>query len=495
MIISPYSPDSPAPSTMTGNPARDLANSVNVRVILFLLLHMPLAMLMEISPWFSTIHAAFVLVYGIVAGLTGRTTHVLFALAYIASCEVLWRMSQAHLVWEYAKYAMVVLVFIALVAEWRLQSEWRRIRTLAPIFLLVVLLPGAIITIFELGISNARDPLSFNLAGYLAMIMMALYFWKRPINQPTAFRLLMALLAPVVGITFLAIYYTARSLETLDFVAASNWITSGSYGPNQVSNMMGLGALVGTMLFILMPQARAARIFILVLTIIMLGQGLLTFSRGGIYSFVIALAFFGFHLMGNPRTRRRFIVLLTLFSVLLIVGIYPYLDNFTGGVLSDRFSDLDTTGRLELAQIDMQAFASNPVAGVGVGQATQFHEEYFGFALSAHTEFTRLLAEHGMFGIIAILILGWMIWQRYKDNQQGLSRAMTAAFAVWAISIMFHSAMRLASVSLIFSLALVMWQIPQNIHIDMRVLAPIISDRHNSEAKQKWPTTQADSRE
>jgi hypothetical protein len=488
MRISPYSSDSPAPSTMTGNPARDLANSVNVRIVLLLLLHVPLAMLMEVSPWFSTIHALIVLVYGILAGLTGRTTHVLFALAYIASCEVLWRMSQAHLVWEYAKYAMVVLVFIALVAEWRLQSDWRRIRTLAPIILLVVLLPGAIITILEVGIVSARDPLSFNLAGYLAMIMMILYFWKRPVNQPTVFRLLMAILAPVVGITFLAIYYTARSLETLDFVAASNWITSGSFGPNQVSNMMGLGALVGTMLFILMPRARAARIFILGLTIIMLGQGLLTFSRGGIYSFVLALAVFGFHLMNNPRTRRRFIVLMTLFAVLLIVGIYPYLDNFTGGVLSDRFSDIDTTGRLELAQIDMQAFANNPVAGVGVGQVARFHEEYIGIAVSAHTEFTRLLAEHGMFGIIAILILGWMIIQCYKDNRAGLSRAMTAAFAVWALSIMIHSAMRLAAIPFTLSLALVLWQLSQTVNIDSRAMAPVVPETGTHELTQPWPT-------
>jgi hypothetical protein len=489
MRFPPYSADSTAPSTLTGNPARDLAGSVNIRVILFLLLHLPLAMLMEVSPWFSTIHAVIVLAYGILAGLTGRTSHVLFAVAYVASCEVLWRMSQAHLVWEYAKYALALLVFIALIAEWRLNSDWRRIRTLSPVILLLVLLPGAILTILQVGIGNARDPLSFNLAGYLALIMMVLYFWKRPVNQPTAFRLLMAILAPVAGITFLAIYYTVRSLETLDFVAASNWITSGSFGPNQVSNMMGLGALVGTMLFILMPRARAARIFILGLTIIMLGQGLLTFSRGGIYSFVLAFAVFGFHLLGNPRTRRRFIVLLSLFSILLIVGIYPFLDDFTGGVLSDRFRDLDTTGRLELAQIDLQAFVDNPVAGVGVGQTAQFHEDYFGFRLSAHTEFTRLLAEHGMFGIIAILILGWMLLQRYKDNRQGLSRAMTAAFAVWAISIMFHSAMRLASVSFTFSLALVLWQLPQTIHIDMRVLAPIISDPDNPEGKRTWPTT------
>lgn len=466
MRFSPSSQDSATlagVAPLTGNPARDLANSINIRFIFFLLLHVPLAMLMELSPWFSTAHAALALLYGLRASLLGRTSQVIYAIAYIASCEVLWRMSRAHLVWEYAKYGIVLLMFVALIVDWRQRGDNRRIRSALPLLLLVALLPGAVMTILETGIGEARDPLSFNLAGYLAIVLMALYLWGRPVNQVTTYRALLAIMAPIVGITFLASYYTVRSLGALNFVSASNWITSGSYGPNQVSNMMGFGALVGTMLFILMPRAQMARIVIILMAVAMVVQGLLTFSRGGIYSFILALAVFAFHLMTNPRARGRLVLLFVFFGVLLVVGIYPMLDQFTGGVLAERFRDLDTTGRLQLAEIELQVFVEHPIAGLGVGRVSDYMEAYYGLSWSAHTEFTRLLAEHGLFGILALLILLWMLLNRYLANPPGLSRGITAAMAVWSMTIMIHSAMRLAAIPLAIGLAMVLWQLPQSI--------------------------------
>ena len=53
----------------------------------------------------------------------------------------------------------------------------------------------------------------------------------------------------------------------------------------------------------------------------------------------------------------------------------------------------------------------------------------------------------------------WMLLKSYLMNQPGPGRAMTAAFAAWSMSIMVHSAMRLAAISLAFSLALVWWQL------------------------------------
>ncbi len=191
----------------------------------------------------------------------------------------------------------------------------------------------------------------------------------------------------------------------------------------------------------------------------MLGQGLLTFSRGGIYSFVLALAVFGLHLMNTPRARGRLLLIFGLFGVILVAGIYPLLDDFTGGSLSERFSDTDTTGRLEAAQVDLRAFSENLFVGVGVGQSNEYHITYLGHSLAAHTEYTRLLAEHGLFGVLALLVLIWMLVNRYAANSPGFGRAMSAALAVWSASIMFHSAMRLAAIPVGLALALVLWRL------------------------------------
>lgn len=459
MRLSSYPKDNDTPTGLTGNPARDLARSFNVRVILFLSLHFPLAIAMEMSPWVSTVHALLALLFGLRAALLGRTSQVVYAVVYISAAEVLWRMSRANLLWEYSKYAVVVVIFVALIAEWGRNRETRRLRSVWPIAMALTLVPASVMAILYYSPTEARDTLSFNLSGYAALLMLGLYLWARPLNRPTTVRLLLALVAPIVGITFLAVYYTITDLDSLIFLGAANWVTSGNYGPNQVSNMMGLGALAGVMLFVLIPKAWGARIFILILTLAMLGQGLLTFSRGGIYSFTLALAVFGVHLLTTPRARRRFLVLFTLFGVILLTTVYPLLDEFTGGSLTDRFSSLDTTGRLDAAVTDMEVFRDNPMVGVGVGRSTEFHATVNDISVATHTEYTRLLAEHGLFGILAIVLLLWMLANRYLANHTGLGRAMTSALAVWALSIMAHSALRLAVIPIAIALGFVLWRL------------------------------------
>jgi len=447
------------PAGLTGNPARDLANSFNIRVIVFLSLHAPLALLMNISPWFSTIHGIVALLYGLRAALLGRTNQVIYAVSYIAVAEVLWRMSRANLFWEYSKYAMLVVIFVALVAEWSRREETQRLRSVWPVLLAVALAPAAIMTVLQRSPADAMDSISFNLSSYMALAALGVYLWERPIERDTAIRLLLAIMAPIVGITFLAVYFTLTDLNSLLFLGASNWVTSGNYGPNQVANMMGFGALAGVMLLILIPRGMGARGFILLVTLAMLGQAALTFSRGGLYSFVLALAAFGFHLMNTPKARRRFLLLFGVFGTILLMGIYPFLDNFTGGSLSERFADTNTTGRMEVALADVQAFRDNPVVGVGVGQSSIYHRDALGLNVATHTEFTRLLAEHGLFGIFALAALFWMMARRYLGNRPGLARAMSASLSVWAVTIMIHSAMRLAVIPLAIGLAFAMWQI------------------------------------
>ncbi|MEZ4517528.1 MAG: hypothetical protein R3C44_12090 [Chloroflexota bacterium] len=98
-------------------------------------------------------------------------------------------------------------------------------------------------------LATARDNLSFNLGGYLALVLLSLYVWGRTIDTRTATRLLLALIAPILSVTSLAVFNTATF--TSEFLLASNWVTSGNYGPNQVSDVLGLAALASVMLVLL----------------------------------------------------------------------------------------------------------------------------------------------------------------------------------------------------------------------------------------------------
>ena len=149
---------------------------------------------MNVSPWFSTIHGVLALLFGLRAALLGRTSQVMYAVAYIAASEVLWRMSRAHLLWEYAKYAIVLVIFVAIIAEWGRREGTLRLRSVWPALLLVVLAPAAVMVVLQLGPAEALDPISFNLSSYLALGALGLYLWARPIDRDTTVRLLLACL-------------------------------------------------------------------------------------------------------------------------------------------------------------------------------------------------------------------------------------------------------------------------------------------------------------
>ena len=133
-------------------------------------------------------------------------------MSYIAGAEVLWRMGEARVNWEFGKYALVLVAGVALLSEWRRGDA--RLRSVMPVLLLVAALPGIVMSVLDLGPSLAFDEISFNLSAYFALVLVGLYLWARPINRPTAARALLALMAPTVGILFLAGYSTIANFTS-----------------------------------------------------------------------------------------------------------------------------------------------------------------------------------------------------------------------------------------------------------------------------------------
>ncbi len=74
-------------------------------------------------------------------------------------------------------------------------------------------------------------------------------------------------------------------------------------------------------------------------------------------------------------------------------------------------------------------------------------------SVAAHTEFTRLIAEHGLFGVMALLILFLMFIKNFKNTEVMWARGLILALMVWSLAEMTHSAMRLAAISFIYALA------------------------------------------
>src|SRR5262249_14192943 len=132
-------------------------------------------------------------------------------------------------------------------------------------------------------------------------------------------------------------------------------------------------------------------------------QAALTFSRSGVYLALGSCAIAGLFLAKDAQARIRmaFIgVFLLVFGVLVIL---PALDALTGGALRERFENTNLSYRDELIRGDFKVWIANPVFGVGPGRSTDVRAQ-FAHHFVSHTELTRMVADHGLFGFISLVL-------------------------------------------------------------------------------------------
>lgn len=414
-------------------------------LIAFLAGHVVLALVMRSVHAVGIAHAVACLVIGVVVAMRRRVQEVAYVAAYIAGSEVLWRMTQTGLFWEYGKYAISAVLGVAL-----LRVRAPRNRELAVLYLLL-LLPSALLTVLALPFEAARQQLSFNLSGPLCLTLCVLWFSNVRLTDVDLRTTMLALIGPVIAIGTLAYYSTATAVD-LEFFGDSNAVTSGGFGPNQVSATLGLGMLFCLLLLLERRLPLRVRVPLLGLVVVFAVQAALTFSRGG-----LTLAFAGalvatFYLVRDGRTRATLAVLVVL---LFSVGKYvvvPRLDVFTSGKLTERYTDLNSSNRSYLANADLQIFADNPVLGVGPGVAPALRYE-LGHGGAAHTEYTRMLAEHGALGALAIVVLLALAARAFLGARTLQARAFVAGMLAWVLLFLLVNAMRLAAPSFVFGFA------------------------------------------
>lgn len=423
-------------------------HSDGFRLLVFFAAHFVLALLMSKFSVIATAHALATIAVGFWWAASGeRLERVAYIGAYIIGAEVLWRMTGAQIFWETGKYATVAIFIVAIVRNGRLKSP------VLPLLYFALLIPSSVMVIADLGWAEARDSISFYLSGPLLLAISAWFFWELKLSRDQLQRLFLALSGPVVGIAAIALYgMMTDPLIAYGFAKGSNYASSGGFGPNQVSSVLGLGALL--LLFFVLDEGAewSRRVLFLCGALWLAAQCALTFSRGGLYNVAVGVALAFPFLIRNSRGRLKFILAVALLLVFANFILLPRLDSFTRGTLSVRFENTDTTGRSDLIATDLQVWEENPMFGVGPGQA-EFYRQYEVGRVAAHTEFTRLLAEHGMFGftaLLALLIAGVSCVMRAHSD---MSRAVTAALIGWSLFYMLHSAMRVAAPSFIFGLA------------------------------------------
>lgn len=420
-------------------------------LLFFVLVHGPMAIWLRAQESIPAYHALGALGLGVWwATLRYRPSFAVSAAAYMAGAEVLWRMTGTGLFWEFGKYgvALILLILFARLPQHRSTNWWA-------LFYLGLLVPSMGLTIQQLGLTLARDAISFNLSGPFSLALAVLYFSSIRADSIDLEAVVFCLLAPMVGVLTVCSYATLTA-GAIRFYAESNYVTSGGFGPNQVSAVLGLGALLSLLLAFQRSRPWMRWTFF-GLTAWFLVQGVLTFSRGGVLNAVICIGFLCIHLVRQPRVRLMVLGVLVVFTFLGATVIFPRLNRFTGGALQERYASTSGGVRQTIVEEEVDMWKENPVMGVGPGMSKYYRSDILGGEVASHTEFTRLMSEHGTFGLLALLVLVGIAARCYLRAPTVLEKAWVSAFSGWAFIEMSHSAMRIVAISLLFGLATIQW--------------------------------------
>jgi O-antigen ligase len=385
-----------------------------------------------------------------------RNHEVLYVSAYIVGSEVFLRMTGGSLLYESSKYG--VMVFIALGMYY---SGFSKNAVPFWIFLLL-LLPGVIIATETLNMqTDVRKAIAFNISGPACLGIASLYCYNRKISLSQLNGILLAIALPVFSTTMYLILYTPDLKEVL-VGTGSNFATSGGFGPNQVATVLGMGMFVFFSRLLLESKTKLMFIINLIILLNITYRGLVTFSRGGMLTGLIMIIILLAYLFLKAKSYGRF----NLSRILIFMSIaffitWGYTSNQTGGLIDKRYANKDAAGRDKESNLsgrediwnsEMDYFLDHPVFGIGVGKALEIREEKSGGdIIASHSEISRTLAEHGMLGIIALLIVLFTPIFLFLNNQQHIY--MFCFILFWILTIN-HAAMRIAAPAFVYSLSL-----------------------------------------
>lgn len=412
--------------------------------------HIPLGLVLYGFNLLALAHPLLVFLLGMYWAVNRRVRieKVAAVVVYLAAVEVLWRMAQAPILWEFGKYASLLMMISALVVR----RHWQIPKL--PAIYFGFLLPSSFLTVIDFGIAGAKEKLSFNLSGPLVLFVACWFFSYVRADWKKIRHLLLVVTIPLISIAVTTLFYTVTNPD-IRFTGESNFAASGGFGPNQVSSILGLGVFACITCYLLFRNDLVSTVYIILMTILFAAQSVMTFSRGGIFSALgAAFAVLIFQMHNLSQGVKRLIPIIGAAFIFLML-VFPYMNEFTGGKLQERFEERTTTKRIEIISSDMKLFLENPVFGVGLGESYFLRQRYLGYKAASHTEFSRMISEHGIFGILALMSLAVATLHNLRRQRLSFAKAFVCGVVVWSALFMLNAGMRLAAPSLLWGLAFI----------------------------------------
>jgi len=426
---------------------------------IFFLLHLSIGFLLAKTTFFGTIlsNSIFIISLLHVIFSKNRQNQALSWAAYLTSFEVLFRMSKSLFFYEFIKYWVIILLLTGIIIEYKK-------RFIHPFYIFYLFALIFSITYTQIPMDyNFRKKILFNLSGPFVLGISALYNYNRQLPLKKIVHILYISGLPIIS-TLVYLYIKTPDLNNINFTSSANFATSGGFGPNQVSTILGFGIFIFAVLLLVKYRFTGYKILDISLLIYITYRGILTFSRGGIWTALIALIIFVFYYLKSEKTLLKTGLKYGVLSLITGLLIWQYTVNVTGGMIENRYLGKNTkgvekeditSGRIDIFETELEMFYKNPILGVGAGAVKYVREKMHpGMIAASHNEISRLIAEQGMFGILSII--GLMIIPIIRilkiDN---LNKAFLSAFFLFWFLTINHSAMRIAFPGFIYGLSLI----------------------------------------
>lgn len=421
--------------------------------IKLVLAHIGIGFCLFLFPFLAKIYAALIVITGLYFVFKNKNSknEALYAAAYIIGSEVLLRATSGNPMYEYGKYFAVFFILLGILYDGipkKTNPYW---------LYLLLLLPG-IISAFEAKYSD-RPNILFNISGPICLGICSLYTYKRKITLSEMSQILLTIGMPILAFV-VYLFFRCPINHFIIGNTESNFVLSGGFAPNQTATILGLGIFVFTARLFLVSTSRKITVINCIILAYIYYRTLLTFSRGGTITGISVILVLFFILLIKRDQYNAVKGKIAGFVLLLFAGFW--LTSFqTNGLLFMRYADqnpnglqknYETNGRQDIARSEIHIFEKHPILGVGVGEASVIRQSESGMATLTHNELTRTLAEHGILGMLSLLILILTPLNGFLKNwQNSIYPICFFAFCLLTIN---HSAMRIAAPAFLYALAI-----------------------------------------
>lgn len=203
-------------------------------------LHAFLGFVFFFLPFLSKVYGIAILVFGVyyITQSKNKNNEALLMAAYAVSAEIVLRMTGGTFVNEYGKYLVMLFLFLGM-----LFSGFSRNALVYWLFLFI-LVPSVVLSTVTLDITtDVKKAIVFNMSGPVCLGISAIYCFKRELTFQRLLGIITAFSLPLLCLVTYLYFYTPN-IQDVVTGTQSNFETSGGFGPNQVSTILGLGIFI-----------------------------------------------------------------------------------------------------------------------------------------------------------------------------------------------------------------------------------------------------------